>query len=148
MKLLRLIPRRYLPRNRWGDEEFCRRRFRCTQGRSPEAQDPMCFSDHLYRIKVDGTLLDPLRQYLTDKEFAKHYIEHTVGPQYVVETYRILRNEADINGFIPDRLPCVIKPTHLSGPVNFCIHTDENIDRDQISKWFRINYYNQKREGN
>jgi len=108
----------------------------------------MCFSDHLYRIKVDGTLLDPLRQYLTDKEFAKHYIEHTVGPQYVVETYRILRNEADINGFIPDRLPCVIKPTHLSEPVNFCIHTDENIDRDQISKWFRINYYNQKREGN
>ncbi len=144
----RLIPKRVLPQSHWGDEEFSRRRFRRKQGRSPEVQDPTRFTDHLYRIKVDGTLFDPLRQYLTDKEFAKQYIAHTIGPQYVPETYEILRNEANIHDFIPDRLPCVVKPTHLSGYAVFCTHTDGKFDRDALCKWLRTNHYNRTREGN
>ena len=119
-------PRRFLPRNAWGDGESARRRFVRRHGRSPSPREPKRLTDYLYRIKVDGSLTDPLRQFVTDKEFAKLYIAHTVGPDYLPETYRVLRTADDIEAFVPDRVPCVVKPTHLSGSVLFHTDPDEN----------------------
>ena len=42
--------------------------------------------------------LDPLCQFVTDKELAKQYIEDVAGPGYVLETYRILRNRGRHKG--------------------------------------------------
>ena len=91
MTSLRLIPKRLLPRNAWGDREFCRRRFARRQGRRPRLHDAKRLTDLLYGIKTDGSLLDPLCQFVTDKEFAKQYIGNAVGPGYVPETYKVLR---------------------------------------------------------
>ena len=148
MNPLRLIPRRMLPRNPWGDREFCRRRFVRRQGRRPDLRGPGRLTDRLYRLKTDGSLLDPLCQFVTDKELAKQYIEHAVGPDYVPETYRVLRNEDDIRGFVPDRVPCVLKPTHLSGPVVFHTEPDEAIDREVLCAWLNKERYSTTREGN
>ena len=145
---LRLIPRRLLPRNAWGDREFCRRRYIRKQGRRPDPRDPQRLNDYLYRLKVDGSLLDPVCQLVTDKEFAKQYIEHAVGSDYLLETYRILRNAADIGAFVPDRVPCVVKPTHLSGPVLFHTDPDETIDRDLLYAWLNRERYSSTREAN
>ena len=79
MNPFRLIPRRLLPRNARGDTEFCRRRFLRKQGRRPNPYEPQRFTDYLYRLKTDGSLLDPLCQFVTDKEFAKLYIQNMVG---------------------------------------------------------------------
>ena len=94
MNPLRLIPRRMLPRNAWGDSEFCRRRFVRRQGRRPNPRRPERLNDYLYKLKTDGSLLDPLCQFVTDKELAKFHIENTVGPDYLLETYKVLRNVA------------------------------------------------------
>ena len=148
MNLLRPIPRRLLPRNAWGDREFCRRRFVRKHGRQPDPVAPGRFTDRLYGLKTDGSLSDPLCQFVTDKEFAKQYIAETVGTGYVLAAYRILRNRNDIETFVPDRLPCVLKPTHLSGPVLF--HTDPNrtIDRKLLCRWLKKERYSSTREAN
>ncbi len=148
MNPLRLVPRRMLPRNAWGDREFCRRRFVRRQGRRPEPHGPKRLTDHLYRIKTDGSLLDPLCRTVTDKELAKQYIEGLVGPGYAPETYRVLRNAGDISAFIPDRVPCVLKPTHLSGPVMFLTDPDEPLDRETLAGWLCKERYRSTREGN
>ena len=148
MNPLRLIPRRRLPRNAWGDREFCRRRFVSRQGRKPDPKGAGRLTDLFYRIKTDGSLLDPLYQFITDKELAKLYIESTVGPGYAPETYQVLRSADEIGAFVPDRVPCVLKPTHMSGPVLFHTDPDKAIDRDLLRKWFKKNHYRGTREGN
>ena len=148
MNIRRIIPRRFLRCNAWGDREFSRRRFVRRQGRPPNPNEPRRFTDYLYRIKVDGSLTDPLRQFATDKEFAKLFIAHTVGPEYLPETYRILRNADDIEAFVPDRVPCVVKPTHLSGAALFHTDADETIDRDLLRAWLNKGYYRGSREAN
>ena len=37
------------------------------------------FNDRLLKIKLDGSLLDPLRQFITDKEYVKYYVSAVVG---------------------------------------------------------------------
>ena len=148
MTPLRLIPTRMLPRNGWGDREFCRRRFVRRQGRRPEPLDPKRLTDYLYRLKTDGSLLDPLVRSVTDKELAKQYIESALGPGYVAETYRVLRNADEIEAFVPDRVPCVLKPTHLSGPVIVHTDPDEDIDRDLLREWLKKERYSGTREAN
>ena len=135
MNPFRLIPRRMLPRNPWGDRESSRRRFLRKQGRRPDVASPKRLTDHFYRIKTDGSLLDPLCQFVTDKEFAKLYIERRVGPGNAPETFAILRNAEDLAGFTPDRVPCVLKPTHLSGRVLFHTDPDEQLDRKTLVEW-------------
>ena len=148
MNPLRLIPRRRLPRNAWGDREFCRRRFVQRQGRQPNPEGAGRLTDLFYRIKTDGSLLDPLYQFITDKELAKLYIENMVGPGYAPETYRVLRSPDEIKEFVPDGLPCVLKPTHLSGPILFHTDPDKAIDRDLLRKWLEKDHYRGTREGN
>ena len=85
---------------------------------------------------------------MTDKELAKQYIESIVGPGYAPETYRVLRNAGDISAFVPDRVPCVLKPTHLSGPVMFMTDPDEPLDRETLAGWLGKERYRSTREGN
>ncbi len=82
MNISRLIGSRWLSRNAWGDREFNRRRFVRRQRRRPKPDEPERLSDYLYRVKTDDSLLDPLCQFITDKEFAKIYIENAVGSDY------------------------------------------------------------------
>ena len=86
MNMLRVIPRRMLPCTPEGDLEFCRRRFLRKQGREPDLDNPKRLTDLLYRIKTDGSLFDPLVQFVTDKEYAKQYVEAVLGPGCTPET--------------------------------------------------------------
>ena len=148
MNPLRLIPRRLLSCNAWGNREFCRRRFLRRQGRRPNPRKPERLTDYLYRIKTDGSLLDPLCQFVTDKEFAKQYIENVVGPGYAPETYRVLRNTDDVMAFVPDRIPCVLKPTHLSGPIIFHTDPDGLPESNTLLEWLHRERYRSTREAN
>jgi hypothetical protein len=148
MNPLRLIPRRLLPKNEWGDTEFCRRRFLSRQGRPPDPSAAGRLTDMFYRIKTDGTLFDPLVQVVTDKEYAKGHIEGVLGPGYTPETYAVLRNAEEVSAFVPDRVPCVLKPTHLSGPVSFHTEPDEPVDRALLRKWLNTERYRGTREAN
>ena len=143
----RKLLRHLLPKTLWGDRIFNLWLFYKGHGRFPE-YPPVRFNDHLFALKSNGSHYDPLIQFVTDKEFAKLYFSVTAGRDYVIETYRILRTRSEIEDFVPDRLPCVIKPTHASGPILICTDPSVPLDRTKLYDWFGINRYILKREQN
>ena len=118
------------------------------QRRFPRMSRPLLLNDHLLKFRIDGTLLHPLRQFVTDKEYVKHYITSTVGREHTLETFDILRTPSDIDRFSLKRVPCVVKPTHMSGEVLFHREVDEEPDRIRMTKWLHSDYYRTSRESN
>ena len=133
-----------LPENRVGDELFAYFLFQRCHGRAPTNQ--MLFNDVLYRIKTTDEILDPLRVFVSDKEFVKIFVKGVIGDQYNVPTIKILRAPDEIDSFnFPDA--CCIKPTQTSG-VFILRKNGEELDKHRIKEWFSINYYEVSREAN
>ena len=139
--------RRLLPKTLWGDRVFGRYRFYKRLGRFPE-EHPVRFNDRLFALKTSGMGYDPRIQFLTDKEYAKLYISSALGSEYTIETYRILRSVEELENYVPDRFPCVVKPTHSSGQAVICTDPSVTLDRDRLGKWFSIRHYLRSREQN
>ena len=123
-------------------------RYLVGQRRFPRYRNPKLFNDCLFRLRNDGTLLSPLRQFVTDKEYAKTYIGGTVGWQYTVPTLAIARTEEEIDQLSLNSFPCVIKPSHLSGQVILVRDQSEGFDRALVKRWLRTDYYRVSRESN
>ncbi|HEY8538631.1 MAG TPA: ATP-grasp fold amidoligase family protein [Steroidobacteraceae bacterium] len=135
---------RSLPHNRFGDRLFSCVRFATFQKRLPK--NAPIYNDVIYRIKTSNEILDPLRVFVTDKEFVKLFVKAIVGDRYNIPTIAVLRSveEVDRFEFPPD---CCIKPTHASGRVIFR-RNGEPVDREKIKSWFGVNYYLSGREAN
>ena len=135
---------RDLPKNRVGDEIFSYVLFQICHGRNPTKE--MIFNDILYNLKVSDEINDPLRVFISDKEYLKIFVKATIGDEYNVPTLGIINAIEDVDIYeFPDK--SIIKPTHLSGKV--ILNTGENkIDREDIKGWFKINYYETWRENN
>ena len=136
------------PRTRWGDHLYSWLRFRKKHGRNPRRGIDGSYVDHLYRLKVDGSLLDPLRQFVSDKQYVKRYVSATIGPQFTVETIEVLKSDSDIDRFTLPCMPCVVKPTHLSGRVSIYSTHEQEVNRGQLKVWLGTNYYLKQREQN
>ena len=143
----RRLVRRLAPRNFWGDRLYGRYMFRRRMGRWPE-KEPVRFNDHLFRLKTSGALMDPLVQFVTDKEYAKLHVAATVGEAHVVKTFAVLRSREEARCFRPERFPCVVKPTHSSGQVAILRTPDDALDREALAVWFDLRLYESKREHN
>ena len=103
------------------------------------------FNDRLVRLKMDGELLDPLRQALTDKVFVKQYAEALLGPQYVPKTYAVLATKQEVYDYeFPKE--CVVKPCHTCGNILFV--RDGSVDRKLVALWLKIDFYKRSREQN
>ena len=142
------ILRNVLPKSNLGDAAFAWFRHCSRHRRLPKLHNPRLFNDYLYRIRVDGTLLDPLRQFVSDKEYVKIYIEAIVGKKYTCETLDILKNSSDVVKFVPNQLPCIVKPTHASGLAVICTTESPQPDLRVLLKWLKLDYYAKKREQN
>ncbi|MEJ8560632.1 ATP-grasp fold amidoligase family protein [Yoonia sp. GPGPB17] len=106
----------------------------------------MMFNDVLYRLKTSDDIRDPLRVFVTDKEYAKQHIMAVVGDKYNVPTIAVLHSKQEVAAFaFPDT--CCIKATHGCGQV-ILRQNGEAIDRDEIQGWFDVNYYRNGREEN
>jgi hypothetical protein len=133
-----------LPRNRWGDRLFSFINFVIQHKRFPSNQ--LIFNDFLYRIKTTDEILNPLRVFVSDKEFVKLYVKAIVGDQYNVPTIAVLKSIEEVKNFsFPSK--CCIKPTQASGEV-ILRKNGEPVDVSEIEKWFAINYYESGREAN
>lgn len=139
--------RKVLPKNLWGDRLYCRYRFYKKLGRLPQSR-PTLFNDYLFALKTSGACYDPLIQFVTDKEYAKHYFSSIVGSEFVIETYDILRNRDELEDYVPRKFPCVLKPTHSSGQAVVCIHPHDPFDREALAGWFELDRYRAAREQN
>ena len=111
-------------------------------------RDPVLFNDHLLRLRSSGALLEPLRQFVSDKEYVKHYVAGVVGGDYTIKTIRVLTSVDEIRRFSVSKLPCVIKPTHMSGKVLVLREERAMADTELLRRWMRTSYYRRSREAN
>lgn len=148
VKLLAASLRQLLPRNKAGDAVYAWIHYLVSQGRIPGPEDSGRLNDYFFHMKVDGTLLEPLRQFVSDKEYVKYYVSAVAGKQYTLETWDVLHSVRDIDGLRLSRFPCVVKPAHLSGQVQFCQESDAFLNREMMKGWLRKNLYRQYREQN
>jgi hypothetical protein len=115
------------------------------QRRLPKVHEGL-YNDSLFYLKTTGEILDPLRVFVSDKEFVKTYVREKVGDAYNVPTLDVVHSlEEALSYVFPEH--CVIKPTHMSGPVMFRKHGSE-VDYTLFEKWFAANYYRWGREAN
>ena len=104
------------------------------------------FSDVLYRIKTTDEIINPLRVFVSDKEFVKLFVKAVLGDNFNVPTTKILHTIEEVKKF---QFPsdCCIKPTHLSGKA-ILRRKNSPINYDEIESWLNWNYYHTTRETN
>ena len=73
---IKILLHHILPKNRMGDKIYSLFNFFCNHGRLPK--NKMMFNDYLYKLKTSDELFNPLRVFLTDKEFVKIYIKSII----------------------------------------------------------------------
>ena len=138
----------FLPRNRLGDAAFSAVIFAVHHLRLPRWRRPVTFNDHLFAMKQRGELDDPLRRRVTDKHEVKAYIRQVLGPGYSLETLALLTTAAEVEAFEPETLPCIVKPTHLSGHVMLIEDRERPLDRRRMTDWLDVSHYEWSREAN
>lgn len=138
------IALRVIPKNRLGDKFFAFITFLWTHKRLPT--EKALFNDILYKIKTTHEILDPLRVFVSDKEFVKIYVKAIVGDKFNVPTLKVLHsiNEARAFNFPSE---CCIKPTHMSARV-ILRRNNQAIDLEEIESWFSLSHYDNYREVN
>ena len=141
---IRISLNNILPKNRMGDKIYAFINFVFIHRRFPT--NKMIFNDVIYRLKISDEILDPLRIFVTDKEYAKIYTKSLVGEEFTVPTFKIFQKYEELIDYnFPSE--CCIKPTHLSGEFILKVQ-DTKINYEKIKKWFSMNYYYRSREAN
>lgn len=147
MKILKFIFNYFikiLPYNNLGDKIFSLIFFLKTFRRFPN--NKKLLSNYLFKLKNSSEAYNPLRAYISDKEFVKDYVKSKLDKDYTVPTIRVFSKINNIKNFeFP--LCCCIKPSHLSGSI-IMRENGEKIDFAKIEKWLKTNYYELKREKN
>lgn len=142
-KLYRLLLR-LIPENKAGDHLVAFLTFVRAHRRLPTHK--LLFNDVLYRIKTSNEIIDPLRVFVSDKEFVKLFVKSVVGDQFNVPTIKILHTNDEVKNYqFPSN--CCIKPTHLSGEV-ILRKNNNSVDFDKTNSWFKSCYYHVNREAN
>lgn len=128
------------------DKPYLYLKYATIYGRFPDFKQPKRFSE-LQQIRK---LKDRTSAYnvVVDKADAKAYIEERVGAKYIIPTYWVGTNLAEIDwATIP--LPAVVKPTHASGE-GFFLRTSEDVARLMKSRpeadWLALNHFHFNRE--
>ena len=139
---------KWLPVTRWADAIVAVIRYIQVHRRVPRIFGSRGLNDHILLQKTSGILLDPLRQLISDKEYVKIYIEARIGPGFMPKTYAILKSDEDIDHYSFSKIPCVVKPTHMSGEAIIMAGDRVRIDRVTLKRWLRENYFRRSREAN
>jgi hypothetical protein len=144
LKKLYRLSLRFIPENRTGNKLVSFLNFLRVHRRFPTHK--LLFNDVLYRIKTTDEIIDPLRVFVSDKEFVKLYVKAVAGDQFNVPTLKILHTIEEVQDY---QFPsdCCIKPTHLSGKV-ILRRQKSPIDFEEIDNWFKRTYSDTTREAN
>lgn len=139
---------RGLPETPFFDRIFATAIFWTAHRRWPNRHS-MLINDYLHRMKISGEIDDVLRQYVSDKEFAKYFINYQLGYEATPKTYAVFNRPDE---FRTDGLQvrCVLKPTHTCGNVVY-FDPEQGLSDEQrrtVMKGFEINWYRAGRERN
>jgi hypothetical protein len=136
--------RRFLPRLSERRYEILRMKAHAASklGRWPNTERPETYNDHVLAnlIAHERGLL---KDFVTDKEFAKIYVRAKCPDMGMPETYAVLRSVEEImsHDFVA---PCMVKPTHSSGAA--IAYRGGAIDRSEIVRQLKLSYYDIARE--
>ena len=86
-----------IPENRLGDHFVAFIAFVRAHRRFPSRK--LLFNDVLYRIKTSKELIDPVRVFVSDKEFVKLFVKAVAGDQYNVPTIKILHTIEEVRNY-------------------------------------------------
>lgn len=143
-KICRYALNKVLPYNDTSDRILNYIKFIDDHNRFPKKK--YYFNDYLFNIKNTEEILDPLRQFVSDKYLVKEYVRSKLNEKYNVPTTAIFDNYEDLIKFdFPES--CCIKPTQASQTV-ILRKNNESIDLTQTKKWFDLDYYKVSRERN
>ncbi|MBC7803604.1 MAG: hypothetical protein H7Y16_06980 [Candidatus Parcubacteria bacterium] len=121
-------------------------RYRERFGHLPDLDNPTTYTGIMFKLLLSPECMNPLRQFVTDKEYVKDYVRGVVGDAYNVRTYGVLRHPGALDrAHFPER--CAIKPTHLSGHAVFRAR-GEKVPIEALRAWFSWNFYRRTLEGN
>lgn len=135
---------RILPETRWADKIVAFKKFVKRHKRLPSRR--MTMNDEYYRIKTSDMIHDPLRVFVSDKEYVKLYVRAVVGEDYNVPTLGIIRSPEAIADYDFPR-DCCVTATHASEAVMFR-REGAALDYAELTSWFKLNHYSNGREAN
>lgn len=133
-----------IPKTKFGEKIFAVLTFIYFHKRLPNETSNLV--DVLHRLKLDGTLYDPLRCFVSDKEYMKTYVKGKVGKGFTIPTIALLSSKQEVERFIAGEA-CIVKPCHSSGDVIF-LNKGEKLSSKRASLWLSHNYYDVTREAN
>lgn len=145
LKQLYLLCLKFLiPNNRFGDNFVAFIIFVRAHRRLPTHQ--LILNDVLFRIKITDEIIDPLRVFVSDKEYVKLFVKAIAGDQFNVPTNKVLHSIDEVKNY---QFPsdCCIKPTHLCGEV-ILRRKNSVVDLEKINRWFASSHYHVNREAN
>ncbi len=136
-----------LPANKFFDKILSFLQFIFIHKRLPSKK--RIFNDMLYNIKTSNEIENPLRIYVSDKEFCKLFLQKIIKKKYIIPNIFIAKNFSDIDK-INLNSNCIIKPTHLAGKWIIKKKNDQlnDLDKQKIKSWFSQNQYYANRERN
>ncbi len=136
-----------LPNNKFFDKFLSFVQFIFIHKRLPSKKK--IFNDMLYNIKTSQEVENPLRVFVSDKEYCKIFLYKIIQEKHIIPNIAIVKNFSEINNLTLDS-NCIIKPTHLAG--KWIIKKDNSqlnfIEKQNIKSWFLQNQYYANRERN
>lgn len=136
-----------LPKNGIGDLLYSVALYWKKNRRIPRLWRPTTFNEKLLILKLSQHGLDPLRQFISDKEFVKEFVRGRASDEYNVDTIAVFDSLDQLKRFDWPS-DCVVKPTHLSREVVIRRNGTPEIDLALLGRWLRTNYYEIDREKN
>ena len=99
-----------LPNNKFFDKFLSFVQFIFIHKRLPSKKK--IFNDMLYNIKTSQEVENPLRVFVSDKEYCKIFLYKIIQEKHIIPNIAIVKNFSEINNLTLDS-NCIIKPTHL-----------------------------------
>lgn len=135
-----------LPHGDLFDRAIWSLKFRHAHGRQPDPTRRL-FNDYLYGLKTSGALLDPMRQYTSDKIYVKDFVSGIIGPDYVPRTIAVFNTPDSVSKYAVDG-PFIMKPAHASGVYIVKDRDDGNARATFAHDAFQTDAYSTYREPN
>lgn len=135
----------FLPRSPAGDRCHSLFQFISRHKRWPNEKSNR-LNDRLFFLKTSDRFRDPLRGFITDKEYAKIFLRSRIPEKYVIPTLGVIRARTEVKHYeFPNR--CAIKATHGWNQTVLRKH-GEALELQAIERWWEYNHYNVTREFN
>ncbi len=107
------------------------------------------YNDYLFYMKSSSEIERAARQFTSDKRLVKLYVASILGEDRCPRTHDVIFDEVKLGEFSA-KVPCVLKPAHLSGSVVFKMPGEKlsNQEHYELASSLKRNLYTETRERN